>query len=424
MKLAETHWLYRLKTIFQKHQSPKGRWLLTAGVFLSLLLPVSVLAIGMGEGNHPNQLPQEAFSQRWTTLNVGRYDFRTLRDFKTAKTQLINDALHLKNQSSPVPTLLLADLLNTMGHNKAAIFFYRKALELIESDWFPHQGMTALSAQVHEKLALLYYEQGDTLASIAEIKHLPDIEQSANNPDLVSALQNCLEFPERADFHLALARELKFIYKLSQAQDELEKAIRSNPGSHLKFQIRAFQKVEMPLKPVKLSPLARYYMMAGDSRAFIDNFEGARAYYQQVIHEAPDFEWGYNALANMLRKQQKYKQASQAAEKAIALNPDFYHAYFTHGDILLDQDHFKGAIVSFQAGLALLEQSPTEEGAVHRANVENQLGFAFEGLHQYPQASQHYHRALVIAQENESEDEMDYYYAQQGLSRLARVSKL
>lgn len=424
MKLPQTHWSYSLKTFFQERRCLTARYFLTLGLSVSLLLAVSAFAVGVGRTYLPDHAAQDPFSQRWASLNVERYNFQTPQDFKAAQAQLINTALHAKSQPTAVPTLLLADLLNTLGRHQAAIFFYRKAIELSESDWFHYQRMTSLSAQAHEKLALLYYEQGDTSASLAEIKTLPELEETANNPGLLSALQNCLEFPERADFHWVLARELKLIYKLPQAQAEAEKAMRNSPSTPLKFQVKAFQKAEMPLKPEKLSAMARYYMIAGDTQAFMDNYEGARVYYQKVIHEAPDFEWGYNALANMLRHLKKYPQANQAAGKAIALNPNFYHSYFTQGDILLDQDHYQEAITSFRAGLDLLDQAPTEEGDVHRANVENQLGFAFEGLHQYSQAAQHYHRALVTAQQNESNEETDYTYAQQGLIRLAKISKI
>ncbi|WP_373533192.1 tetratricopeptide repeat protein [Vampirovibrio sp.] len=401
----------------QYGRSFSGR-LLAIGAFSLASLIIAAAGWALFSGVIPRFYAAEPLTTRWSTINANQFDFQTAKDFEAAQRQLIQSALKSGNPYAPVPTLLLADLFNAMGKNQAAIFFYQKTIEQTTSDWLHQRMLGPLASQAHEKLALLYYEQDNPKASLAEISALSGFEDFVENAYLLSALQNALEAPERADLHWVLARELKSVYKLPQAQLEIQRTLASRPSASLAFQVKAFQRVEMPLGTDKLSALARYYQMAGDSRSVRSDYQGAVSYYQKVTQQAPQFEWGYNALANALRQLKQYPQANRAARQAIALNPHCYHAYFTLGDILLDQDRFQEAIASFQAGQALLEQSPSDDSQMHGANIENQLAFAYEGLGNSAQAVRHYQRAMALAQQGAVDQAVDYDYAQESLARL------
>lgn len=393
-------------------------WLLLTVFFLNVLAAVTCLGGLYLLAYLPEQYAEQPSSPYWAGSNVNHLAFQDDKAFKSAQNRLRNRAFQESGKADPVPRLLLADLFEMTGKQNAAIYFYRETLKITEANWYNQIVMEALSRPAHEKLALLYYERGDTLASLGEINALGELPENAENPYLLSVLRDRLEQPARADFRLELARELRNIYKLKLAHREAQEAIRLSQTPSLRYQAIGFLRAEMPAHHREFTPMTRYYLMAGNVQAGEDNMEAAISFYEKAIRENPDFEWSYNSLAIIYRHLEKYAEARKAARKAIALNPDFYHPYLTLGDISLDRENFAEAIRHFQAGQSILHQLPEDEAPEQRINLENQLAFAFERSKDYSAAFKHYTRALNLAQEDEAAYTADYDYAREGLSRV------
>lgn len=407
-------------TILPKRGLPLWGWLLILGFGLNLALSAGCVLFGFLFYYLPGQYAEAPLKAEWATLNVNRLAFQSQKDFKTAQDRLLASLLSEKEERGPLPRLLLADLFDMMGKRDAAIFFYRDTLAIAEANWFTRLAMNPLANHAHEKLALLYYENNDRVASLSEIKAMGDLDENAENPALLLALQNSLEEPNRADFHLALARLLRSELRLKQARSEVEAATRIGGSAGLQFQTVVFQRMEIPVNGANLPPLGRYYLMAGNTLAYEENYNEAAIFYQKAIHESPDVEWAYSALAVAFHEMKLDRQAYVAVKKAIALNPNAYAPHLTLGSIALDGSRFQEAISHLRTGQALMAKMPLETVQTEIPAVENQLGYAFENLKNYREAAHHYTQALATAQQDESGYEGDYEYARK---RLAEVAK-
>lgn len=396
-------------------------WLLLTVFALNALLAVGCLGGVYLLAYLPEQYAEQPASPYWAQNNVNQLAFQDDKAFLSAQNRLRNLAFQKSGATDPVPRLLLGDLFEMTGKQKAATYFYRETLGITEANWYNCIVMTALSSHAHEKLALLYYEQGDEQASLREIRALGDLTETAENPYLLHVLQDRLEYPDRADFRLELARELRNIYKLKLAHREAKEAIRLSRTPSLRYEATGFLQAEIPVHHREFTPMTRYYLMAGNVQASADNMKAAVSFYKKAIQENPNFEWSYNSLAIIYRHLQKYPEARKAASMAIALNPDFYHPYLTLGDISLDRENFAEAIHHFQAGQSILKRLPENEAPGQRINLENQLAFAFESTQDYPAAISHYTRALYLAQADETAYDDDYNYAREGLGRVRKA---
>ncbi|WP_303674722.1 tetratricopeptide repeat protein [Vampirovibrio chlorellavorus] len=366
----------------------------------------------------PQHYAEAQWKEPWVSGNVNLMDFKSAAQFTQAQ-QALKTAIHNQQEAgNPIPRLLLADLFDMMGKTLAAQFFYEDTVRIIESDWLSQKVMASLSSHAYAQLALIYYKQNKPKASLQALQKVEDEHQTTENPTLLEALQDTLEHPERPEFHLALAREFKHALMLDLAQRELERATKLGGSPALALETALFQNLEMPKYPGNLTPLARYYLQAGNILSHTDNHQEAKHFYLKALQECPRFEWTYNALASTHHALGELATARQYAQTALRINPAFYYPHLLLGDIALEQERYQEAVRHFTQGRQIMSQLPEDIRLRQWINVENQLAFAYEQLMQAHKANNHYLAALNAAQQSEQDFESEYLYAQAGLKRL------
>jgi tetratricopeptide (TPR) repeat protein len=401
---------------------PIWLWVLVAcGV-----LEMGAILLGLGGYYLYIHLPETRFAQTyeapWKTSNVNGMNFHHRADFKKARHSLLNSIQTGNSRHDPVPHFLLAELYNTTYETRDAIQAYRHVIRLGEESWFNKLAYRNFLNKAHAALALLYYEQEKPKAVLAELNAISNLSET-ESPSLLRALKDCIENPDRADFHMLLGKELRQHLKLALAAREMKTAVRLSQSPQLRLEAVNYMKTQMPKQLKDLSPLARYFSLAGEAHQYQhDDLERAADYYKLATAEMPDYEWGYNELAIIHREKRDFARAIEYANRAIHLNPNFYNPYLTLGDIALDQENYQQAIRYFETAQNIIRRLPCEDADSLAANIENQIGYAYELLEQPELAAQHYQNALMTSAEGVDEDSADDYdYAQEGLSRVKEL---
>jgi tetratricopeptide (TPR) repeat protein len=368
----------------------------------------------------PQQYADAQWKEPWVSDNVNLMDFKSARQFRQAQLTLKAAIVRQEEAMNPIPRLLLADLFDMTGKISAARFFYEETLRISEGSWWSRLIMKPLSSHAYAQLALIYYKQNRQKASLQALQKVDLADQTVENRALLTALRDTLEHPERPEFHLALAHEFKQELMLDLAQRELALASKLGGSPALAMETSLFQHLEMPKEPGNLTPLARYYLQAGNILSHIQNHQDAKHFYIKALQESPHFEWTLHALANTHQALGELATARQYAQNALRLNPSFYHPHLLLGDIALEQGRYEEAIQHFTQGRQIMTQLPEDARLEQWINVENQLAYAFEQLKQAHKAKEHYSSALNAAQQSEQGFvEAEYEYAQAGLKRLS-----
>lgn len=384
------------------------------------------LGVLFGGYNWACQLPEQAYAEiyrsPWLEANVSLYRLKTRQDFDQARQTLLKATQTDGMRENPLPFYLLGELYQTLGDSKKAINAYQQVIRIAKQSWYNQIRYRSFLNEAQSALAICYYENnklGDAkriLSSIADF-------DATDKADLLHALQDRLENPERADFHMEVGKAFSRHLKLELAAKEAKVAQRLSQSPQLRLEAALFLKNAIPRGVRDLSPMARYYSLAGE---VYQNEESdliqAATLYEQVVKESPAYEWGYNDLAIIYRDLKDLNKAEWNARKAIALNPEFYNPYLTLGDLAIDREDYPGAIRQFQTAKQLLQQIPVNENDTILANIENQIAYSYESQGDLPQAIRHYNEALRIASELDDENPMDYDYAQQGLARIKAIT--
>jgi Tfp pilus assembly protein PilF len=399
-------------------------------VLAVLAVHLSAVLIGGGWDYVYNIMPRESYQKiyqhPWLEMNVRSLKFENPSQFSTAE-KLLQQKLSLNtHEARVIPHYLLAELYNTLNRPREAISEYRKTIKGIGKSRLDQLRYREFKDNSHAAMAMLYYEAGHSskasqeLAQISELpEKTPDDDKEDDNPnELLSALKDTLEAPERGDFHLRLGqaygRELRF--DMASREGRLAETLSHEPQTRL--EASHFLKVEIPQDIGDFSPLARYYGLAARSAQVGDeNLPKAAQFFQKALREEPGFDWGYNELAIIYRQLNDYPQAITSAQNAIARNVNFYNPYLTLGDIALDQKRYESAIHYFQTAKTLLLQSPQPEQETKTASIENQIAYAYEVLKNKPEARKHYRNAATLSQQAGDETDADFYYASNGLKR-------
>jgi len=404
------------------------RWWIAAGISfisLGLLVMMGFAALDYMYNVWPQESYRKIYEKPWLQANVRALKFQSTTDFGQAEGLLLKSATEKSHEDSPIPHFLLAELYNTQGHPEKAVPEYRKTIRVSQKNWLSSIEYQEFSDNAHAALAILAYEQNRPEKARQE---LADIAASDENreADILTAMQDSLDEPERGDFHLLLGKAFRKALKFKMANQELHKAVQLSQNPQVRMEANSYLKSQMPQGVQELSPLARYYGLAARAAQTNDeNLPKAAALFKKALVEAPKFDWGYNELAIIYREMKDYPAAIAYARNAIHQNTDFYNPYLTLGDIALDQADYPTAISHFSEAESILQRLPQEEeqqqGLV--ANIENQIAYAYEAQHQYQAATQHYQSALSISAEAGDEASDDYDYAREGLARLAKAQQ-
>ena len=396
-------------------------WVWGVIAFLSLHLTLILGYTGLDYLYHvwPDETYQLIYERPWLNLNVRALNFQSEKDFSKAQAALSEKADKTQN---PIPHFLLAELENSLDQQQDAVQQYKATIATAQKDWLSRIQYREYQDNAHAALAILAYEQGNNSQAHQELAKISDIEINRES-ELLSSLRDVLDEPERGDFHLLLGKAFRKALKFKMAYQELQKAEQLSQSPQLRLEIANFTKTQMPnSKGQDLSPMARYYGLAGRSAQTDDeNLPKAASLFKKAVREDPQFEWGYNELAIIYMELKDYHQATAYAENAITQHAEFYNPYLTLGDIALDQQNFQGAVQHFQDAEAILQKLPAEDEQSIMANLENELGYAYESLHNYPKADEHYRNALSISAELDDNATRDYTYAKDALARVSRV---
>ena len=395
-------------------------WLVGVSTFI-LLSFATIITGGVTFFQLYVMMPDQAYSSvidgDWEKFNPRLMAFKTPTDFDRAETRLFLERTASKNPNDKiVSSYLLASLYEYQGKNNKATAEYQETLKKIDSSWYQSVIYKYFKEDIHASLAIIYYEDKKPAEALAQLDLITEMDLHANRY-LLMAMRNTLEDPERADFHFTLGKELSHVLKLKQARAEMQTAERLSTDPDLKLRIHNHLKTKMPRSNKDLSPMVRYYTLAGDTYEYdtdLQDLKQAAYYYERVISQAPDFELAYHQLSNIYHKQAQYGKAVEYARKTVELNPDFYLAHLTMGDVELDRENYKAAAAHFKNAQSIVATLKDQYHVDLSANIENQLGFAYESLEQSREAVAHYKKALQTA----TEDSDDHAYAKDALQRL------
>jgi tetratricopeptide (TPR) repeat protein len=367
-------------------------------------------------------LPEDNFysiyEARWDSLNAGNYRFNGPQDFSRAERKLVAEIATHTNQEDPKLYYLLAELHKSMGIFHSAVEEYRQVIRISDATWAGRILNRDFVRSAHEELALIYYMYHSPQFAREQLEAIDDLE-ATQSPELLSAMRDSLDDPQRADFHLLLGKAFSDRLMLDMAAREVSQANHLSQSPQLKLEASNFQKTRLPRKIRDLSPMARYYTLCGEAYENDDrDLIRAAAAYESAVQDTPGYEWGYNDLAKIYRDLKDVNKAESNARKAISLNPDFYNPYLTLGDLALDRRDFPAAIAHFQQTKAIIQRFASKENQHLLANLENQIAYAYESGGHWREAGQHYHLAMLSAAEDDGDSSSDYDYAQDGLTRI------
>lgn len=367
----------------------------------------------------PHQYEDSTRGPQWAASNIRYVNFNKPEIFQRAQKRLSTLAFTPEGMQDPVPRLLLANLFNAMGEKSAALHFYREVLAITKKNLWNRAAMSPLSYQAHEELALLYYELGRKEDALRELAALWHLDSSPENADLLYALQDRLEEPDRADFRLELAYQLKANWQLKLARQEAEAALSLSRSPSLNFKTTAFLKNELPVDANQLSALDEYYLMRGHYYQGYSVKKSTGA-FKQAISRKPDSEWAYLGLAIAYDDINDDEKAEKAARKSVALNPNSYYGHHLLGNLARKRKNYPEALAHFQKERALLETFPIDDD-YDRINVENQLAYTYELSKDYRQALTYYSNAVRVAQSGDSGSGDNYEYAREGEIRMRKL---
>lgn len=384
-------------------------------------------------GNQDRISPNPLNQREWQALDASRYAYQSPAAFIKTEAMLKKRLSSADSASKPIASLLLGHVYALREQWPQAIAQYKAAIRPT-TNWWNDAAQVALNDQVYEALALIDYRQQRPQKALQQLSHIKDL-QHTKQPTLLLTLFDSLDAPDRADFHLALAQELRRELYLDLAQQEFRKAAQVGQSPQIKLEAAYWLESMMPHTAQKLPPLARYYSLAGKAQADT-NPRKAASLYQQAIALAPQFEWAYNDLAVLYRELKQYPAAEASARRAIEINPQFYHPHLTLADIALDQGRYSTAIQQFNAAKGIIAQLPEEARHALLINIENEIGYAFESMRLPIHAAEHYRQALhnasetpdeTLATANEHDEDstlsQDIEYAQESLNRLAAAQR-
>lgn len=397
-------------------------WPLCLGV-ACLLLVTGLLSAGVIGLYYYTKIPVTAYHSvnqaPWAYYNVSLYQVQNPIKLHQigAELEKVVSIQHKQGQDSPLPYILLGRYYRQTGDYPTAIQSFNQSIALINKDWLSAYYYQHFTDNINAELAMLYYFTDDLSKSTEALAAIEDFE-NMENPDLLLALQQRLDEPKQGGFHFQLAQQLRSILYVKQAIEELKLAKATVIDPAVKSDIETYEKTKLPLHLTKIKPEARYFLMAG---VFNETIEGdvARAseYYQMASHLEPQLEWAYTQLGISAYKQRKYRQAMEAAYQAISLNPETISPYLTLGDIEIDRSNYSLAIAHYSKALTLSQAFQPQAKDALEANIQNQIGFAYEQLGEKEPATIHYKQALAQALENSS----DYQYSEEALARIKQA---
>ncbi len=397
---------------------PRPFWV-SVVVMLTIFAVASLLSIaGLGAAYY-TKLPVDAYysvnNSPWAQYNVSLYQANSIEKLETLEQNLTQQVK--TSDDKFIPGLLLARYYKARGYFNKASKQFNRALVTLNNDWFSHYYYQHFEDEIHAELAALDYYVGNKKSALNHLKAIEKPQEFENN-ELIIALWQSLDSPDRGDFHFQLATELRSILQVEQAKKELVLAEQFTTDPTVKQEIKRYQQSKLPKYLESINADAKYFLLAGVfNETKRKNLKQADHYYRLVSQLEPELEWAYSQQSVVAYKQQRYSEALNAAYKSIAINPESLSPYLTLADVEIDRQNYTLAVAHYNKALILAPQYSGYENTALVANIQNQIGFAYEQLGARQEAILHYEQALATAAETSS----DYHYSLTALERIKSI---
>lgn len=255
---------------------------------------------------------------------------------------------------------------------------YSQGTLLIKANSYFTKGNFFQSSRYYKKLISMGAKDDQIYKKAAtSLMNIGDYDKAIHYLDKIS------KTADRAEVYYNLAYNYYTKSKISNSQDELQKAI-----SYLEQSISINPKNEMA------------YRLMGDICENNYSFEQARNWYQKAIDEKmSDGSEFYNLIAHTYFKENNFEKAIQTYQQAIKINNKNISAYYSLGTIYIQQEKFDQAEDIYKKSLQFYSDSVTPYF---------NLGFIYYTKKNYEQALQYYKKALAI---DVNDNFVNYYIA-------------
>jgi tetratricopeptide (TPR) repeat protein len=298
------------------------------------------------------------------------------------------EAMH-RAPGNAIPYIQLANIQLAQKHFPDAEKFYQQGLDKDPSS------SQALSGLMNSYVAQKEYDKAVTAANT-------QIAKSPNNSDFYDLLGTAL-FNGKKDLPGAEAALKKAIDLDKTNTDAIEKLgkVQIQEGS-------SDQALALYLQSMKDNPReVVFYILAGELYEAKQNWEQAKALYQQALSISPDHPLASNNLAYVILEQGgNVDVAMNMAQTARRGMPDSPNAADTLGWAYYHKGIYQSAISQFQEALKLNEKTGAPDDAV----LHYHLGLAYQKANQTSLARQQLEKAVKISP--------DYSDARKALAEL------
>ena len=298
------------------------------------------------------------------------------------------EAMHRAPQSA-IPYIQLANVQLAQKRFPDAEKFYQQALENDPSS------SQALSGLMNTYVAQKQYDKAIAAANA-------QIAKSPNNSDFYDLLGTAL-FNGKKDLpgaEVALKKAIDLEKTNTDAIEKLGKVQVQEGASD--------QALSLYLQSLKDNPReVRFYILAGELYEAKQNWDQAKALYQQALSISPDHPLASNNLAYVILEQGgNVDVAMNMAQAARRGMPDSPNAADTLGWAYYHKGIYQSAISQFQEALRLNEKNGAPDDAV----LHYHLGLAYQKANQTSLARQQLEKAVKISP--------DYADARKALAEL------
>ncbi|HYM75159.1 MAG TPA: tetratricopeptide repeat protein [Candidatus Dormibacteraeota bacterium] len=341
---------------------------------------IAILEISRGDADAALQTAQQIINaQPYSADGFLIRAFAELARQKYADAQKDAEQAMLRAPSNPGPYVQLGTIQLAQKHFPEAEKFYQQALE---KDPSSSEGLSGLmNTYVAQK-------QFDKAIAAANAQ----IAKSPNTSNFYDLLGTAL-YGGKQDYAGADAALRKAIDLDKGNLDAIEKLgkVQVKEGS-------ADQALSLYQQSIKNNPReVRFYILAGELYEARENWDQAKAMYQQALSISPDHPLASNNLAYVLLEQGGNPDVAlgmaQAARRGM---PDSANAADTLGWAYYHKGVYQSAIGQFQEALRLNEKSGAPDDAV----LHYHLGLAYQKANQIPQARQQLEKAVKLSPNN------------------------
>ncbi|MEW6747328.1 MAG: tetratricopeptide repeat protein [Planctomycetota bacterium] len=201
-----------------------------------------------------------------------------------------------------------------------------------------------------------------------------------------------------SELHLNNAERLIDAGEWRRAEEELQRALRINPGNaQVHFDLarvkmalgdaaaaHSHAELAVQMEPESFSSV----LLRGRLQAMMGDLQAARLDYEKAHAMAPARPFPLVALGDVLNRLGEYDLALEALSKALAISPTDTTALYNMGVVEAARGHAEKAEELYRR---VLELDPLHEHA------NNNLGNAYSNRGEYLKATQHFEKALQAA---------------------------